>query len=442
MSRVALALFLLSVSAAAQSSNVVLLYIDNVGWGDLGSYGNPVIRTPNMDRLAREGVRLTDFYIPTSSCTPSRGALLTGRYPERNGLTHQLAAPENWSGVGLPHSEILLPQLLQQAGYATGAFGKWNLGWAAGSRPTERGFDEYLGCRSGNCDYYTYSYNARHDLFRGTEPAHLEGYTTDLFADAACDFIERNRDKRFFAYVPFNAAHVPNPKNKKPGEPLRWQAPAELFSLYGYQPDDGVDEHGYHAVLSALDAAIGRILAKLDALELRGNTLVMLASDNGGKVEPSRPPLEVADNGPFRGGRTTTYEGGVRTACILRWPGRISAGTVCREPITNMDLFVLALHAAEAEPPANRIIDGRDPLPVLRGEAHSLHDAIFFRYRGSSGMRQGRWKTVQPAPNAPVELYDLTADYAERRNLAAKHPEILRRMTQRFDAWLQSVRSR
>ena len=158
---------------AQQPANIVLIYIDNVGWGDLACYGNPVIRTPNIDRLASQGIRLTDFYIPSSSCSPSRGALLTGRYPDRNGLTHQLSTPENWTGIGLPHREKILPEYLREKGYATGAFGKWNIGFAEGSRPTDRGFDEYIGCISGNCDYFTYSYNGRHDLYSGTEPVEM-----------------------------------------------------------------------------------------------------------------------------------------------------------------------------------------------------------------------------------------------------------------------------
>ncbi len=431
--------FVCAALCCAQPANVVLLYIDNVGWGDLACYGNPVIRTPNMDRLANEGVRLTDFYIPTSSCSPSRGALLTGRYPDRNGLTHQLSRDENWTGIGLSQSEKMLPQYLKENGYATGAFGKWNLGFAPGSRPTERGFDEYLGCISGNCDYYTFSYNGRHDLYRGTDPARIEGYSTDIFAEAACDFIRRNDDRLFFAYVPFNAAHVPNPKNKRPGQLLRWQAPAEFFQLYGYDPEDDSPEHGYHAVMAALDAGVGRILDQLDESGLQNNTLVILASDNGVRVNP-RPPLEVGSNGPFRGGRTTTYEGGIRTASIIRWPGRLPAGTVCHEPLMNMDLFVLALRAAEATAPEDRIIDGRDPLASLRGEARSPHKSLFFRFRGFSGMRQGRWKIVRPGPERPVGLYDLTSDYAERHNRAAEHPEVALRMEREFESWLGGVR--
>ena len=425
-----------------RGDNVVLIYLDNVGWGDLACYGNPTIRTPNIDRLATEGTRLTDFYIPSSSCSPSRSALLTGRHPDRNGLAHQLSVEENWSGIGLPHTERILPELLRERGYATGAFGKWNLGFAEGSRPTDRGFDEYIGCISGNCDYYTHIYNGRLDMRVGTEPRKLTGYTTDIFADAAAEFVRRNASRPFFVYVPFNAAHCPNPKNKAPGQPFRWQAPAEFFEAYGFDPGTDVPQHGYHAVMTALDAGVGKVLDALEATRVVDRTLVILASDNGGRVAPRRPALEVASNAPFRGGRTSVYEGGVRTPCILRWPGRVQPGSVVREPLTNMDLFVLALSAGGAEPPQDRVIDGRDPLPALRDGARSPHRNIYFRYREARGLRQGPWKAVLPQLGSQIELYDLSVDPGERRDLAPAMPDIAARLAEELRQWQASLPSR
>ena len=429
-----------ALGAPRTSSNIVLIYIDNVGWGDLACYGNPAVRTPNIDKLAAQGTRLTDFYIPTSSCSPSRGALLTGRYPDRNGLTHQLSAQENWTGIGLPHREKILPQYLKERGYATGAFGKWNIGFAEGSRPTDRGFDEYIGCISGNCDYFTYSYNGRHDMYVGTEPAKMEGYTTDIFADAASDFIRRNAGQPFFAFVPFNAAHYPNPKNKSPGQPFLWQAPADFFRAYGYDPDTTVTKHGYRAVMTALDAGIGRVLGEIETQRLADRTLVILASDNGAWVGPRRPQLEVASNAPFRNGRTSVYEGGVRTPCILRWPGRIPEGSVVREPLVNMDLFVLALRAAGLDAPQDRAVDGRDPMATIRDGAPSPHRNLYFRYYDVSGMRQGRWKLVRPSSGARLELYDLSVDFAESTDLASSRPDLVQSLWREFESWLASVR--
>ncbi len=425
-----------------EPNNVVLIYIDNVGWGDLACYGNPIIKTPNVDRLASQGVRLTDFYIPSSSCSPSRGALLTGRYPDRNGLTHQLSAQENWTGIGLPHKETLLPEYLKERDYATGIFGKWNIGFAVGSRPTDRGFDEYIGCISGNCDYFTYSYNGRHDMYVGTEPAEMEGYTTDIFANAAAAFIRRNAGRAFFAYIPFNAAHYPNPKNKAPGQPFLWQAPPEFFRMYGYDPDTTVTRQGYHAVVSAMDAGIGRVLDEIERQGLRQSTLVILASDNGAWIGSRKPALEVASNAPFRDGRTSLYEGGVRTPAVIRWPGKLPENTVVREPIVNMDLFVLAMRAAGASLPSDRVIDGRDPIATLRDGGPSPHRNIYFRYRDKSAIRQGRWKVVRPVPDEPAELYDLALDFGETTNLAGSRPQIVRRLWQEFEHWFEGVKSR
>ncbi|MCA9133180.1 MAG: sulfatase-like hydrolase/transferase [Planctomycetales bacterium] len=429
---------LAAVASAAAPPNIVLIYIDNVGYGDIGCYGNPVVRTPNIDRLAHEGVRCTDFYIVTSSCTPSRGALLTGRYPLRNGLTHQLGRDENWTGVGLRHTERIMPQYLKSAGYATGCFGKWNLGFADGSRPTERGFDEFLGCRSGNIDYYTHVYNGQEDLYRDTTPVEAEGYSTELFADAACDFIRRNQQGPFFVYVPFNAAHVPNFKNKAPGVATIWQAPAKYFEQYGYAADSTDSHEGYHAVLSALDAGIGQVVQQVDELGLRENTIVIVASDNGA-LASERLPLETGTNGPFRGGRTQTYEGGIRTACVVRWPERLPAGSLCREPLSNIDVLPMLLSAAEVPLPTDRTIDGRDPTETLLGEAPSPHEFLFFEFRNFSGARKGRWKIVRTEPKAPFELYDLRTDWGETKDLAEVQPQIRDNLVQAFESWRETV---
>lgn len=267
------------------------MLIDNVGYGDIGCYGNPVIRTPNIDRLASQGVRCTDFHIATSSCTRSQGALLTGRYPLRNRLTRQLGVEENRTGISLPQDEQFLPRFLKKAGYTSACFGKWNLGFAEGSRPIQRGFDEFFGCRSGNIDYYTHVYNGEEDMWRGTEPIEVDGYSSDLFANATYEFIRKQKDGPFFAYVPFNAPHLPNPRNKADGVGDHWQAPPEYFKMYGYDPDSRDDAEGYHAVMSALDAAIGRIIKQLDDSGIANNTIVMMMSDNGAACRRARNPI-------------------------------------------------------------------------------------------------------------------------------------------------------
>ena len=421
-----------------EQANLVLMLIDNVGYGDLGCYGNHQMKTPNIDRLAREGVRCTDFYVASPSCMPSRGALLTGRHPLRNGLNEQIWRIDEMVQIGLPHRELLLPQFLKRQGYVSGCFGKWNLGFAPGSRPTERGFDEFFGHASGNMDYYTHVYNGRNDLFRGTEPVRVEGYSTDLLADAACEFIRRHRDRPFFCYVPFNAAHFPNPRNKGPAEPVIWQAPAKSFEAYGYSPDEQDAKKRYRAVITALDAGIGRVIHEIDSLGLGENTLLILLSDNGAFMLPGRG-LEVASNLPLRDGGVTLYEGGIRVPCLIRWPGRIPPGTVCGEPLVSMDLFVMALAAAGAKLPRDRVLDGKDPTATLAGEAPSPHTDLFFQWGARSAVRSGRYKLVRNKEDEPFQLYDLVEDLGETTDVAAERPEVAAALARRFQQWIANV---
>ena len=264
----------------------------------------------------------------------------------------------------------MISQVLHRVGYKTACFGKWNIGFAKGSRPTERGFDEFFGHASGNIDYFTHVYNGKLDMHRGIEPVRVKGYSTELFANAACEFIRRHATQPFFVYVPFNAPHYPNSRNKKPGEPVIWQAPAKYFDLYGYRPDESDEKKRYRAVVTAVDAGIGRVLKQIDESGLTDKTLVIFYSDNGAFMLERRG-LEVASNKPLRDGGVTLYEGGIRIPCVVRWPGRIQAGTVCREPLISLDFFMMSLKAAGAPLPDDRVIDGRDPTATLAGEVAS-----------------------------------------------------------------------
>jgi arylsulfatase A-like enzyme len=430
---------------AADSStgkpNIVLMFIDNVGYGDLGCYGNEAVKTPRINRLAREGVRCTDFYIGSPSCMPSRGSLLTGRHPLRNGLNKQLI--DDLKQVGLRHSEKILPRYLAEAGYVSGCFGKWNLGFTEGSRPTDRGFDEYFGNVSGNCDYYTYIYNGRNDLYRNTKPAKAEGYSTYVFADAACDFIERNKDKPFFCYVPFNAAHFPNPRNKPPGTPCLWQAPDEAFMRYYYSPDTLDERQRYRAVLTALDDGIGSVLDKIDRLRLTQDTIVILLSDNGAFMIPARG-MECASNYPLRGGGVTLWEGGIRVPCIVRWPGRIRAGTVCREPLVSMDFVPMVLHAAGLDLPSDRYLDGRNPTATLAGEAPSPHKYLYWSWGGNSAaIRMGRYKLLRErqSTNQDWQLFDLETDIGETANLRSAQPALAEQLIAEYERWEKDAKT-
>jgi len=437
-------------AAGATPPNILLLFIDNLGYGDLPIYGNMETKTPNIDRLAADGVRCTDFYIGSPSCAPSRGAILSGRHPERTGFNYQsltyarLPPKKSAKGDGLPRSEKIIPYFLKPLGYATGAFGKWNVGFQPGSRPTERGFDEFLGQEGGNMSYYTHFYHGQSDLRRGTEPVELRGqYSTDLFADSAIDFIRRNRDRPWFVYLPFNAVHAVNPSGLAPGEKLEWQAPAKYFALHGRSPDEPDGKKRFRAVLSALDDAIGRVLKTVDALGQRQRTLVLFISDNGAF------PNQLAgtgtgdqSNAPFRSGGGTAYEGGVRVPAIFRWPGRFKPGSVCREMLSSLDVLPMIVSAAGGKTPDN--LDGRNPIATLAGDSPSPHQALHWVWAPGvseqwQGMREGNFKIVRSSNQAPWELYDLTNDPGESNDLAKKRPDLLKTLAGNFERWQVAV---
>lgn len=431
-------------STLGAKPNVLLIFLDNVGYGDLGCYGNRDVKTPNLDQLARDGARCTDFYTASPSCTPSRGALLTGRHPQRNGLTWQLTPKQNIEGHGLPLSERTIPQYLKPLGYATGAFGKWNLGFAAGARPTERGFDEFLGHASGNIHYYKHLYAKQNDLRRGTEPVDLRGhYSTDLFADAAIDFIGRHRQQPWFVYLPFNAAHFVSATNVEPGEPIEWQVPPQYLALYGSLPDERDQRVRFRAVLTALDDAIGRVLRAVDETGVRDRTLVLCISDNGAFMLSGRG-LEVQSNGPLRDGGVTTYEGGVRVPAMVRWPGAIRPGTVASAMLSTLDVLPMILRACGGKLPSDRVLDGVDPTDALTGNPPPPNRALYWTWKQGKdeqwrGMRAGVWKLVRRSDVAAWELYDLAQDIAESKDHAARQPAVVQSMGAKFDEWMENV---
>ena len=427
-----------SFSPLSRPPSIVWIFVDNVGYGDLGCYGNKEVITPRIDQLAAEGVLCTDFYIGSPTCMPSRGALLTGRHPLRNGLNEQIYKIDELQQIALLQDEKIVPAYLKEAGYVSGCFGKWNLGFAPGSRPLDRGFDEYFGFISGNADYYTHIYNGRNDLYRNNEPAQAEGYSTDLFADAACAFIKQNKDSLFFCYVPFNAAHFPNPRNKPPGVPSIWQAPDEAFARYGMPPDTLNEAVRYKAVLTALDDGVGKILDQLDRLNLKESTLVVFLSDNGAFLMTGRG-LECASNRPFRAGGTTVWEGGIRVPCILRWPGTLPAGKVNSESMISMDLLPMALQAASLPLPDDRILDGFDITDCLQGKAKLPHQYLYWEY-GGRAIRHGNFKLIQESgANPDWQLFNLEKDPGETYNLAARYPEMVTQLQKQWERWRQNI---
>ncbi|QDS93986.1 Arylsulfatase [Roseimaritima multifibrata] len=437
-------LLLQTAFVKADPPNILIITADNLGYGDLPIYNpaSPII-APNLERLASQGARLTNFYTASPTCTVSRACLLTGRIPQRHGLVNQLAGVEGNYGIGLSQKEILVPQILKRStqSYSTGCFGKWNIGFAEGSRPTERGFDEFLGHASGNIDYYHHIYAGKHDLFKGTNPFDATGtYSTDLFADAAIDFIRRKSSSKdcWFCYVPFNAPHFPSARNKQPGQKNEYQAPDEAFAAYGVSADQADPKRRYDAVVTALDAAIGRLIDAVDDSAAADNTFVFFFSDNGA-FQLGRKGLDVGDNAPLKSGGVTCWEGGLRVPALARWPGKIAAGSVVSEPLWSPDLMIACARLSGTELPTDRTFDGRNPLPVLCNGAASPHESMFFNFRSHAALRQGDWKIVREKPTAAWQLFNLAEDIGESHDLAARKPETVAELEQTFAEWNTSL---
>lgn len=429
--------------------NVVIILADDLGYGDLGGYGHRTFRTPRIDRLAEEGAKLTQFNAPTAFCAPTRASLLTGRYPFRCGMT-QNPAPDGGpaaDALALPASEVTLAQVLKSAGYATGMLGKWHLGHKPGTLPTDRGFDEYYGI--------PYSNDMRPvQVLEGRDVAEYPVVQTTLtgrYSDRAVEFIGRNTERPFFLYFAHAMPHKP------------------LAASEAYYKKTG---HGLYAdVMEELDASVGTVLDALQQAGISDKTLVIFTSDNG--------PWYGGSTGGLRGMKGSTYEGGFRVPLIARWPGRIPAGRTSAAPTVMMDVFATVLQATGAKMPDDRTLDGRDLLPVLAEGAASPHEYIVGHQSSRlATIRDARWKlhvlkpsaiNLKPgsdgrwldprAPDgvtilapfeqynldaypglatgdepAPMQLFDLQSDPGEQADVAARHPEEVRRLKAVFDA--------
>ncbi len=434
----AIFLTLLGFAHSGQDSiypNILIITVDNIGYGDFKLYNEASeILTPNLDRLAAEGARLTNFYTAGATCTVSRASLLTGRLPQRHQLVDQLAGISGNYGIGLRQTEILIPQMLKSAPkpYATGAFGKWNIGFAPGSRPTERGFDTYLGIASGNADHFTHVYAGKHDLYCDTESINRHGeYSTDLFANAAIEFIgdQANLGRPWFVYLPFDAPHHPGDRNIDPEEPNIWKAPDYAFAPYGLSPDENDPKKRFNAVVTAIDMAIGRLLDSLEAFDQAKQTFIFFYSDNGAFY----PYLDIQSNAPFRGAGVTLWEGGIRVPALVRWPGKVPAGAVVDTRLWSLDIFSACAKLSGAPLPQDRFVDGKNPLPVLTGVTdYSPHATLLFEYRNFAALHWSDWKIIREDPHADWQLYNLKKDISESNNLADERTDLVDKLKAAF----------
>lgn len=460
----------LMVSAAAQDArpNIVFILADDLGYGELGCYGQEKIRTPNIDRLAAEGMRFSQHYTGAPVCAPARCVLLTGKH-----LAHAEIRGNRDSGNGrvfpgqwpLTAEAVTLAEVLQSAGYTTGAFGKWGLGPSntTGS-PIKQGFDRYYGynCQRNAHSYYPHflDSNEREQVINpGLIPGHqrkpegpitaedyrLKNYAPDMILNEAVTFIDQHHEKPFFLYLPFVEPHVAiqSPQEWIDRYPESWDVEKGPYrGQNGYLPHPR-PRAAYAAMISDLDEHVGTILAKLDEHRLTDNTLVVFTSDNGTTHPGNDSEFHIggadatffASTRNLRGWKGSVYEGGIRVPCIVKWPGKIEPGSVSDLPSYFPDWFPTLAKAAQAEQPASLALDGIDLTPMLQGKEVSRPDPLFWEfagYRGQIAIREGSWKAVRQGVRTKNpgewELYKLDTDPSEATDVAMNHPDIVKRL--------------
>jgi arylsulfatase A-like enzyme len=415
-----------AVPTALSRPNVVLIMTDDVGYGDFGAYGASDIRTANIDRLAREGVKFTDFYSNGPTCTPTRAGLISGRYQQRAILERPLSGVTTAdSSLGLPATGRSLPQMLKNAGYATALIGKWHLGYRKEFSPNAHGFDYFYGFKSGYIDYYQHTDGAgKPDFFENETPITVAGYSTDLITDRSVKFMAENKGRPFFIDVSYNAAHWPY---QVPNAPSHARDNSRHLTPFDSATSTRAE---YAAILERADYGVGKILRALDSLGLRRNTIVIFTNDNGGEW--------LSRNAPFFHHKFTVWEGGIRVPAIIRWPGRIAPGKVTGQVALTMDLHASILAAAGVNADSSRL-DGINLFPILEGRTPLVKRSVFWRVTGNrpqTAVRSGDWKLVI---DGRALLFNLKTDPGERTNLVGRRSEIAKALMTELTAWQQQV---
>lgn len=396
----------LAFAHAVEKPNILIFYIDDMGWGQPGCYGGKLAPTPNIDALAASGVRFTSGYVSAPVCSPSRAGLMTGRYQAHTG--HDNLTQESRQESQMALTETTLAQRLKELGYVTGIVGKWHLGFDAQHLPASRGFDESVGSVGNLAE--------KGGFYRGVEKINtVEGapVTAPYYTKEACSFIERHQAQPWMLYVPFNGVHSP------------WVASSSWLERFS-----GLKENTrYAAIIGETDDAVGKIVAKLAELQLTKNTLVFLISDNGGG-------MQIAEMGGLRGGKWFVWEGGIRVPWIVSWPGHIPKGKVLDDPVIQLDVMPTAIAAAGGTVSPDWKLDGVNLLPLLEGATDRLAAReLYFRYGPQYAVRSGEWKLERVQKDGPVLLVNLSTDLGEATDLSEKFPEKKAELQSLYDKW-------
>ena len=431
----------------AKQPNIVFILADDLGWTDLACYGSGYYETPHIDRLAAAGMKFTDGYTCGPNCQPTRAALMSGQYAPRTGVytvgstsrfdtsSRPLVPVEN--AEGLATEKITVAEALQQAGYATGMFGKWHLGNGRGQHPSDQGFDEAIVSMGRHFNFDT---NPKVEV-----PSDI--YLADFLTDKAVDFLERHKAEPFFLYLPHFGVHSPH------------EAKPDLIKRFeGKTAAGGHRDPTYAAMIASVDESVGRVMAKLEELKLAENTLVIFSSDNGGVggYQAAGIPKAggITDNSPLRGGKGMLYEGGVRVPYLFVWKGMIQPGSVSHEPILSVDLFPSLVELAGAKVPADQPLDGTSYVSLLKssGQKKLGREAIYWHFPGYLGaggdgwrttpagaIRAGDFKLIEFFEDGRVELYNLQDDLSQKNDLAASQPEKTKELHGKLVAWRESI---
>jgi len=411
-----------AIENKAKRPNFILIMADDLGYGDLGCYGNQSFKTPNIDKLAAGGMKFTDYHSNGAVCSPTRAALMTGRYQQRCGISGVVTAA-NHRHTGMSLEETTFAEVLKSAGYATALFGKWHLGYQVEFNPSKQGFDHFTGFVSGNVDYQSHiDQQGYEDWWQGTELKPQEGYSTYLIGRHGLGFIERHRKEPFCLYLAHESPHYPYQGPDDPGH----RQVGNAKPVQGIRKDKQV---AYREMIEAMDKTIGQIMDKLKGLGLEENTFIFFCSDNGAN--------RVGSNGKLKGYKGSLWEGGHRVPAIAYWPGKIAAGVTTDETSISMDLFATMTELGKVRLPAGSALDGVSLVPVLlKGQALPQR-TLFWQHKNQKAVRKAWWKLV--IDKDKIYLFDLEKDPGESANVAEQYPAVVKELTDELDAWQQDV---